>query len=97
MLKLQITDPSKTITVFLVLFLCIGFSFTHIAQTHVQADVVMEEISKGEPVSYENLTIRGNLDFTLINNKSRGGSYGVRNGIVRRASHWFLSWTIWLS
>ncbi len=81
---MQITNPSKNpVTLFLVLFLCIGFSFTHIAQTHIQADIIMKEISKGNRVDYENLTIRGNLDFTLITNKSRGGSYGVRDGVVR--------------
>jgi hypothetical protein len=43
----------------------------------------MKEINDGKPIQYENVTIRGDFDFTLIQNKSKGGSYGIRGGVAK--------------
>lgn len=84
MKSIQFIHPvRKYVQILPVLLICLGFSFTHVAQTHVQADVIMKEISNGKPVAYKDVTIRGNFDFTLITSKSRGGSYGVRDGVVK--------------
>jgi hypothetical protein len=43
----------------------------------------MKEINDGKSIEYENVTIRGDFDFTLIQKKSKGGSYGIRGGVAK--------------
>lgn len=59
------------------------FMFSLDAQTHIQSDQIIQEINDGKSVQYENVTIRGDFDFTLIQKKSKGGSYGIRGGVAK--------------
>lgn len=75
--------PHRVFT--LVLATCLGMVITVAgrAQTTISAGALLAQIERGESVNLEGAIITGDLDFTQLNNKKKGGSYGIRNGAVR--------------
>ena len=53
------------------------------AQTTLTADELLERIDKKEHVELEGVTITGDVNFEKLEKKYRGGSYGVRKGVVK--------------
>jgi uncharacterized protein YjbI with pentapeptide repeats len=50
-------------------FIVICFSINGTAQKTVKAHTILNDISKGKSVNYENVTITGSLDMTFMNEK----------------------------
>lgn len=49
----------------------------------IRASEIIAQINKKEPVTISGKTIVGDLDFSRLDKQFRGGSYGVRNGMVK--------------
>ncbi|MCB9080971.1 MAG: pentapeptide repeat-containing protein [Lewinellaceae bacterium] len=61
----------------------IGIATVLPAQTTISANEVLAQIDRQEPLVFSNVTITGDLDFTLLSKTYRGGSYGIRGGQVK--------------
>ena len=59
------------------------FCFIAGAQTTYNAQDILQLVSEGASVKIANATIVGDLDFTKVKKKFKGGSYGVRGGIAQ--------------
>lgn len=79
----QLNLITKTLVngLFLIAFALLTFNTS--AQEVVQASDILQMVNKKEKVELEGVTIKGDLDFTSLNKKFRGGSYGVRKGVVK--------------
>lgn len=66
-------------TIFAVGFFVLQIS----AQNTVTAESILQRINAQEHVELEGVTITGDLDFTTLEKKFRGGSYGIRKGMVK--------------
>lgn len=61
----------------------IGIATVLPAQKVITANEVLAQIDRQEPLEFSNVTITGDLDFTLLSKTYRGGSYGIRGGQVK--------------
>ncbi|MEZ4957005.1 MAG: pentapeptide repeat-containing protein [Saprospiraceae bacterium] len=65
---------------------CLLLSAISIAKAQgqaINASEIIDQINKMEPVEITGKTIVGDLDFSRLDKQFRGGSYGVRNGVVK--------------
>jgi hypothetical protein len=69
----------KLISTLPILLLTLG---TTIAE-ELSATDLLKRIDQEKPIKLTNTTINGNLDFTQLERKTRGGSYGGRVGRVK--------------
>ncbi len=69
---------------FLTVLLLFGFAQASIiGQTKISADAILQKIDREEAVEITDAVITGDLDFTKLEKKYKGGSYGVRVGMVK--------------
>ncbi|MEO1260279.1 MAG: hypothetical protein AAFZ15_15900 [Bacteroidota bacterium] len=73
-----------TLSVLMLIVLISMFALNASAQNErIAATDILDKINKAQPVEISNKTIVGDLDFTTLKKKFRGGSYGVRKGVVK--------------
>ena len=80
-LHLNLIANNLTNGIFIIAFALMAFNVS--AQEVIQASDILQKINKKEKVELEGVTIKGDLDFTSLNKKFRGGSYGVWRGVVK--------------
>lgn len=69
---------------FIAIFLSLGFfSNAVFGQAQLSAAVILKKIDREEKVELTGATISGDLDLTQLSKKYKGGSYGVRRGLVK--------------
>ncbi|MEZ4959928.1 MAG: pentapeptide repeat-containing protein [Saprospiraceae bacterium] len=64
-------------------WLAFGCSMGAFAQNTISAAAILEKINRVEKVELDGAIITGDLDFTQLDKKYKGGSYGVRHGFVK--------------
>lgn len=72
-----------TMDFFTILLVLIFFGVQASAQNTISAEEVLERINRGKAVELDGVTIVGDLNFEKLEKKYRGGSYGVRKGVVK--------------
>jgi hypothetical protein len=65
------------------LFLLFTSSLYVSGQTVYQADDIIQQINNKETVQISDAVINGDLDFTQMKKKYKGGRYGIRGGIAQ--------------